>query len=53
VNVAAPISMKRPTRPTSAIFRASSMSSKATEPISRPAPSAMTIAMNRRLGEAT
>ena len=29
------------------------MSSKATEPIRRPAPSAMTMAMNFRLGEAT
>jgi hypothetical protein len=50
VKTAAPASVYRPTRPTSAVFRASSISSKATDPINSPAPSAITTAMKVRLG---
>jgi len=53
VKVAAPIRVNSPTRATSVVSRASSISSKATDPINRPAPRAMTTAMTFGLGVAT
>jgi hypothetical protein len=50
VNAAAPSNVNKPTRPTSAVCNASSISSKDTDPISRPAPRAMTNAMSFGLG---
>jgi hypothetical protein len=51
VKTAAPTSTKSETHPTVRVFSASSISSKETEPISRPVPSAITTAITRRLGE--
>ena len=53
MNVAAPIRVYSPTAATSVVFTASSMSSNEIDPISRPAPSAITMAMNFGLGVAT
>jgi len=50
VNTSAPTSVKKPTRATSALAIASSISSKATDPIRRPEPKAMTAAMSLALG---
>ena len=50
VNTAAPTNTPRATQATVRVLSASSISSKETEPISSPVPSAITTAITRRLG---
>jgi hypothetical protein len=50
VKTAGPARTSKPTRPTVEVFSASSISSKETDPIKRPVPSAITTAISLRPG---